>query len=387
MSNNQKLYGALAEFDNVDSIVAAAKECRDRGFRKWDVHTPFPVHGMDDAMGVRPTILPWLVLIGGFAGLSIAVLMQWWMNAVDYPFKISGKPFFGLPAATPVAFELTVLIASLTAVFGMLALNGLPKWFNPLFRVKRFSRACNDRFYIVVEGTDGTFDAKETPAFLESLGAIAVETVPLPDESEKLPAGVVRFAWVFTSLVLLPPALLYAARNSTSSTPRVHLVPNMDFQVKYKTQTASPLFEDGRAMRLDPSGTVARGELDFHGSFMTGKEDNGDWVTELPVPATLATMERGRERFDIYCATCHGYAGRGDGPIHQRASQLALSGQAIWVTPTNLTEQRIVDQPFGQVVNSITEGINTMPGYRQQIPAKDRWAIAYYLRALQHAQK
>ncbi len=389
MTNNQKLYGALAEFDNVDSIMNAAHKVRDKGFTKWDVHTPFPIHGMDDAMGVRPTILPWLVLIGGFVGLGIAFLMQWWMNAVDYPFQISGKPMFGIPAAIPVAFELTVLIASLTAVFGMLILNGLPKWFHPLFRVERFSRATNDRFYLVIEGSDASFDNQKTISFLDSLGAVAIETVAMPDESTALPVGVKRFAWVFSALVLLPPTLAFTARHTTSETPRLHLVPNMDFQDKYKPQNSSPLsaFADGRAMRLDESGTVARGELHFDSAFLDGKDDNGKWVSQLPVAASKDTLERGRERYDIYCATCHGVSGHGDGAVSQRATELAMSGKAFWVKPTDLTEQRVVDQPHGQIVNTITNGINTMPGYRQQIPAKDRWAIAFYLKALQRAQQ
>ena len=387
MTDNQKLYGALAEFDNVDSILAAARKVRAKGFLKWDVHSPFPVHGMDDAMCIRPTILPWMVLLGGFVGLIFAFTLQWWTNAVDYPFKISGKPFFGLPAATPVGFELTVLFASLTAVFGMLALNNLPKWFHPLFRVERFKRATNDRFYLVIEGCDPLFDPTKTPAFLETLDPVAIETVAMPNESSLLPIGIQRFVWVFASLLLLPPAVLYSARHNTSESPRIHLISNMDFQDKYKAQNPSPLFADGRAMRLDPAGTVARGELALTGSFLDGKLGDEEWVTELPVDANMKTMQRGRERFNIYCTVCHGFAGRGDGLVHQRASELAMSGQAVWVKPVDLTEQRVVDQPFGQIVNTITNGIRTMPGYRQQIPAEDRWAIAYYLKALQRAQQ
>jgi len=263
----------------------------------------------------------------------------------------------------------------------------LPKWFHPLFRVERFKRATNDRFYLVIEGCDPLFDPTKTPAFLETLDPVAIETVAMPNESSLLPMGIQRFVWVFASLLLLPPAVLYSARHNTSESPRIHLISNMDFQDKYKAQNPSPLFADGRAMRLDPAGTVARGELALTGSFMDGKLGDEEWVTELPVDANMKTMQRGRERFNIYCTVCHGFAGRGDGLVHQRASELAMSGQAVWVKPVDLTEQRVVDQPFGQIVNTITNGIRTMPGYRQQIPAEDRWAIAYYLKALQRAQQ
>jgi len=134
MSANTKqgaLYGLLIEFESPSLLMAAVEKVRDEGFKKWDVHTPFPVHGMDDAMGIRGTNLPFLVLGGGLTGLGLATLMQWWMNAVDYKFVISGKPLFGLPANIPVMFELTVLFSAFAAFFGMWILNGLPKLYHP----------------------------------------------------------------------------------------------------------------------------------------------------------------------------------------------------------------------------------------------------------------
>ncbi|MCP4799308.1 MAG: DUF3341 domain-containing protein, partial [bacterium] len=128
-----KLYGLLAEFETPHKLVDAVEKVRDQGFSKWDVHTPFPIHGMDGAMGIRGSRLPFIVLIGGLTGLVVATLMQWWTNAVDYPFIISGKPLFGLPAAFPVMFELTILLSAFATFFGMWGLNKLPKWHNPLF--------------------------------------------------------------------------------------------------------------------------------------------------------------------------------------------------------------------------------------------------------------
>src|SRR5262245_55669026 len=115
-----RLWGLLAEFDSPQGLVQAAARVRDAGYTKWDAHTPFPVHGLDDAMGVKPTRLPFLVLGAGMIGAASGLLMQWWMNAVDYPLIISGKPFNSIPADIPVTFELTVLLASLTAFLGML---------------------------------------------------------------------------------------------------------------------------------------------------------------------------------------------------------------------------------------------------------------------------
>ena len=171
------LVGFVAEFADVDSVLTAATKVRAAGYKVWDVHSPFPIHGIDEVIGIRPTILPWLVLCGGLTGTSCAVLMEWWMNAYDYPFLISGKPIFSFPANIPIVFELTVLFSALTAVFGMLGLNRLPLHYNPLFKSRRFRRVTSDRFFVVIDASDRLFDETKTPNFLESLGAISVERV------------------------------------------------------------------------------------------------------------------------------------------------------------------------------------------------------------------
>lgn len=175
--NERELFGYLAEFTEPGELLDAAAKVRDAGFEHWDCHTPFPVHGLDDAMGVKGTKLPLLVLGGGLTGLALAALMQWWMNAVDYPFWISGKPFFGVPAAVPVMFELTVLFSALTTFFGMWGLNMLPQHHHPLFNSRRFKRATADRFFISIEARDRRFHREKTREFLESLGPDAVEAV------------------------------------------------------------------------------------------------------------------------------------------------------------------------------------------------------------------
>ncbi|MCP4800390.1 MAG: DUF3341 domain-containing protein, partial [bacterium] len=170
-------YGLLAEFETPHKLVDAVEKVRDQGFSKWDVHTPFPIHGMDGAMGIRGSRLPFIVLIGGLTGLVLATFMQWWTNAVDYPFIISGKPLFGLPAAFPVMFELTILLSAFATFFGMWGLNKLPKWHNPLFNNDRFRRATQDRFFIAIEADDPKFNLEKTREMLVSLGSTAVEEV------------------------------------------------------------------------------------------------------------------------------------------------------------------------------------------------------------------
>ena len=169
------LYGYLAEFADVDDLLAGARRLRDAGFTHWDCHVPFVVHGLDGAMGIRPTKLPYLVFGAGLTGTTLGLLLQFWTNAVDYPFMISGKPMFGLPAAIPVAFEMTILFAAITALVGMLACNGLPQLFHPLFTSPSFKRATDDRLFISVEARDPRFDEEETLALLEGLGGVVEE--------------------------------------------------------------------------------------------------------------------------------------------------------------------------------------------------------------------
>lgn len=177
MSAAERSWGLLAEFATVPDLMTAVEECRRAGFRHWDVHTPFPVHGMNNAMGIKNTRLPLVVLGSGLTGLGLALLMQWWMNAVDYKLIISGKPFFSFPANIPVIFELTILFSALSVFLGMLAMNALPRHHHPLFTSERFRRATQDRFFISIEAIDPKYDELRVRGFLEALGSVQVERI------------------------------------------------------------------------------------------------------------------------------------------------------------------------------------------------------------------
>jgi hypothetical protein len=176
-NGERRVWGLLAEFASPQDLVRAAERIRDAGYTKWDAHTPFPVHGLDGAMGIRSTRLPYLVLAAGVVGATSGLLMQWWMNAVDYPIIISGKPFNSLPADIPVTFELTVLLAALTAFFGMLAGNALPRFHHPLFASASFRRVTTDAFFLAIEADDPHFDLEKTGQQLTSLNATRVSPI------------------------------------------------------------------------------------------------------------------------------------------------------------------------------------------------------------------
>lgn len=174
---DESLYGLLAEFKHPGALLEAARSVREAGYKRFDTHTPFPIHGMDRAMGLGNSIVGWITVGGGIAGMSLGVWLQWWTSAVDYPINISGKPFFALEPSIPVIFELTILLSALSAVIGMFALNGLPRPYNPLFYSDRFRRATDDGFFLHIAASDRRFDLDGTEKLLRDLGATYVETI------------------------------------------------------------------------------------------------------------------------------------------------------------------------------------------------------------------
>lgn len=167
----------LAEFDTADAVLHAAEKVYAAGYEKWDVHTPYPVHGMDKAMGLSDSRLGWIVLICALTGLTLAVTMMQWMNGIDYPLVIGGKPPDAYASMVPIMFELTVLLSALGATFGMFALNELPKHHHSIFYSDRFESCSNDKFFVSVEVEDKQFDKERTKNLLESLHPTHLELV------------------------------------------------------------------------------------------------------------------------------------------------------------------------------------------------------------------
>jgi hypothetical protein len=172
---NKKVMGIITRFENTADLLTAAEKTRDAGYRKFDCHSPFPIHGMDKAMGLKRSGLGWLVGLSGIIGTTSALALQWWTSTIDYPIVISGKPLFSFQAYVPVTFAVGVLLSAFAALFGMLILNGLPRLFHPVFYSNRFSRFSDDSFFISVESDDPKFDPEKTGKFLESIGGKDIE--------------------------------------------------------------------------------------------------------------------------------------------------------------------------------------------------------------------
>ena len=170
-------YGLVAEFGTAEEVLNAAEQAKFAGYKKMDAFTPYPVHGLSDAIGFRENVMPYMIFVAGLLGIACGFSLLWYTSAIDYPLDVGGKPFNPLPAFMPISFECIVLFSALTATFGMLAMNKLPQPYHSVFNTPGFERASQDRFFLAIESEDPNYDAAKTRSFLETLSPIAVSEV------------------------------------------------------------------------------------------------------------------------------------------------------------------------------------------------------------------
>jgi mono/diheme cytochrome c family protein len=359
--------------------------------------------------------------------------MQWWMNGVDYMYIISGKPMGITPASIPVAFEMTILFSAFSTFLGMIALNQLPRFSNPVFTNPRFDRATDDKFFLYVNAKDKYYNRESVKELLGGTQLDSLDEVIEDSTPDALPRPIWLTALLVVLAGLIPAMIILNMRNGFSTAPRFHVFFDMDFQPKKKAQQTTTIFADGRTMRPQVDGTVARGQLDEQDSFYLGYDPsklsaisntdgvrlvaaqtdpkpqdatknggvvptpsaaapavaapapvlNLPWINTLPIEANEENMKLGETKFQTYCSACHGYAGYGDGLVHKRAEALA---QGYWIPPTSMHIDRVTSQPVGQIFHTITKGQGKMPGYAASMNAKERWAVVLYVKALQRSR-
>jgi len=369
-----QLYAVTALFDNPNKIIAAAETVADSGYKKFDVMTPYPMHGMDDAMRMRESKIGWVAFFAGLTGTTLAFLMMWWMAGVNYKNVIGGKPFFNLPPSVPIMFELTVLIGALTLVGFMIAIfNKLPFMSNPLQDTDFIKHCTSDMFGIYIEAADHKFNEEEVKKLFTLLGSNAVSSVyyPIIDEGKtKTPILDFKFMSILIITAVLTSLTTYLVINKL-----IYLAEPftwMHHQPKVLPQSKSTFFQDGFGMRMPVEGTVARGYIPYQ---YKGMPDSLIKNLSNPLPFTKEIIEKGKKKFETFCSPCHGYYARGDSRLH-----------GFFPAPPTLHSDKVRNWPDGNIYNVITNGQNNMPSYEKQVARDERWAIIHYIRVLQRSQ-
>ncbi len=368
-----ELYGVTALFDTPDGIIEAAEKVSGSGYKKFDVLTPYPLHGMDDAMKMKPTNIGWVALFAGMAGTTIAFFMMWWMVGISYKNVFGGKPYFNIPPSIPIMFELTVLISALTVTAFMIAIyNKLPSNTNPLHDTNFMKHVVSDKFGIYIEAKDTKFNEQEVKDLFSSLGGKDIESIyyPVFDEGKtKTPVFDLKFMSVLVVIIILTAGGTYFTLNTLLFLPPFNW---MHYQPRVNPQTTSTFFPDGYSMRTPVEGTVARGFIPYQ---FKGMPDSLVKNMVNPLPFTQEVLDRGKKQFGVYCSPCHGYYGKGDSRLH---------GQ--FPSPPSLHSDKVKNWPDGNIYHVITNGQNVMPSYERQVSRDDRWAIIHYLRVVQRSQ-
>lgn len=368
-----QLHSITVLFDTPDQIIEAANKTANSGYKKFDAYTPYPVHGMDAAMKMRESKIGWISLLAGITGTITALLMIGWMNGINYKNIIGGKPFFGLPAAIPITFELTVLFSALVTTATMIALfNKLPWTSNPLHDTQFMQSVTSDKFGLVIEAADKHFDENNVESFFRQLNGHSIEKVyyPILDEGKtKTPVLDLKFMGVIAITVILTALISYVVLNKMLYAQPFSW---MWDQPRLNAQTKSDFFFDGYGMRLPVEGTVARGYIPYE---YKGMPDSLIKLLSNPLPFSDEVIQRGKVKFDTYCSPCHGYYAQGDS---------RLRGQ--FPNPPTLHSDKVRNWPDGNIYNVITNGQNNMPSYEKSVSREDRWAIIHYVRVLQRSQ-
>ncbi|MEN8193981.1 MAG: quinol:electron acceptor oxidoreductase subunit ActD [Bacteroidota bacterium] len=369
--NEKILYGYTGLFDTPDEIIEAAEKVSAEGFEKYDVHTPYPVHGMDSAMKLKPSKLPYIALVIGLSAMVTMFIFMYWMTSIDYPVIVGGKPFFSFPAWVPVLFEITVLSASIGTVVAMIAVFfKFPNLSHPLHDTDFMKSVSSDKYGISIEAVDSRFNEDYVRSFLSSIGAKEISPVYWDDEEVTFKNTVLKPKFL-TFLIVV--GLAVSGTTYFTLNKLMFMVPFnwMREQEKYIPQEISTFFEDGFSMRTPVKGSVALGNIPYR--FSGDPEGAGEALVN-PLAVTKENLELGKEKFDIYCSPCHGYFGEGDS---------RLKGQ--FPNPPSFHSEKVRNWSDGRIYAVLMDGQNVMPSYSSQLDRAERWAVILYMRALQRS--
>ena len=307
MPVREGIYGLLAEFNTPGELVHATEQAHEAGYRRMECYTPYPVEEAAVALRFHKNRVPLVCLLGGLMGVTTAFLMETWIAVWSYPLNIAGRPLFSWPAFIIPAYEWTILFSGLSAAFGMLALNGLPQLYHPLFNAPELPRRRDHRQVFPVPGGNGPEvfdygDARVSGEILAGIGGGGGAVMRVRGSRFE-----VRGKSAIAVCALAAAAMLAGCRQ------------DMQDQPKFIPQRGTDFYADGRSVRPQVENTVARGQLHQDAYFYTGLQD-GKEGNVMPFPVTMEVLERGQERFNIYCTPCHSRVGNGAGMIVSAAT-------------------------------------------------------------------
>lgn len=369
---NKILHSVAGLFNTPDEIIKAAKEVNKAGYKKFDIHTPYPVHGLEKAMKLPRSPLGYFAFVLGATGATIALLLMWWTMSVAYPNNIGGKPFFSLPAFIPVTFELTVLLASVGTVISMIIIFfKFPNNSHPLHDTDYMRAVSSDKYGLAIESDDPKFDIESAKAFLTSIGAYNINEI-FWDNEELSVKNVIfekKFIWGLVTLAVIVSSLTYFLLNKA-----MYMEPFnwMYKQQKLSAQSMTDFFQDGFSMREPVLGTVARGFKPY--PYPADSAILAEKYLTNPLEITEANLDAGKAKYNTFCSPCHDYYGTG---------VARLNGQ--FPNPPSLHSDRVRNWKDGHIFHIITMGQNTMPAYAKTVNETERWQIVLYVRALQRA--
>jgi mono/diheme cytochrome c family protein len=367
---SESAFAVLGLFDSADALMKAVPTVRARNLGRLEAYTPYPIHGLDDAIGLRRSPLGGMVLVMGILGALTALGFEYWISAIDYPIVTGGKPPGSWEAFVPIMFEVTVLFATFTAGLGMLLLlNRLPFFGHPVLASKAIKGITRDRFALSVEADAGPLDVEAAREALDAAGAAHIEVLPGIDRRPFLTSDYVlrTLGGIFAACVVSGLLMFWAVKLFPVLPPMVHMLD----QPRLNPQKADSFFKDGHGMQLPVAGTVARGYLPIG---VSSQEEAAALVN--PLPRTKEVFALGREAFRRRCAVCHGALANGVGSLTA----------AYGAKPANLQAKQFLDYPDGKIYWVIVMGKNAMPSHAADLSETQRWAVVHYVRALQRAQ-
>jgi len=366
---SKQVFSVLGLFNSSQELMDAIPVVKAKAPGRLDAYTPYPIHGIDKALGLRKSPIGGMVFVMGFIGAISALGFELWSEGADYPLLTDGKPFFSWQAFVPIMFEVTVLFACFTAGLGMLLLlNRLPFLRHPMLRSKSMPLITRDKFALAVEADGKALDVDAVTAALRAAGAQAIEVVEQPAPLGLLsPNFAMRAALGIGISCLVAGYLTYwGVKLFPVAVPIVHMLE----QPRLDPQRADNFFKDGLGMRLPVAGTVSRAELPF-----TVANEADAAILANPLPRTESVLRSGRRDFNTYCSACHGLLGNG-------ATSLTA---AYGAKPANLVSDQIRKLTDGEIYYVIMRGKNAMPSYAADLSEDERWSVVSYVRVLQRA--